>query len=347
MKLVNPSYSFASAYLKGEEARCVTSDHVEGMLQRTSTIRETLETIRSTDLGEHLWEQPVNRIDELDGALWDYFRFCRNRLDAFRLPRDMAFLMDLYLRKFDLMNVKIALRKVTGKEQPSPVPMGDIYDLGYLDELMLAENIRDINEVLVKADLIDYIDVLDGIKDLDRRSLIDGETRLDNRYFNHLLHAVSGMIDGGILATAVTTIIDSTNLSLLFRSAFRKTSDASSEFFLLGGQVLPEATLRELLAVKPLEIIARLEGTDYEMVAQELVKLYDKSGAIDAVDRVVEKHKYRFLQDLLSPRALSPCNLLWYFLVKELEIRNVRLLLKTVNDGIEPSETRDYLVMVS
>jgi vacuolar-type H+-ATPase subunit C/Vma6 len=346
LKLVSPSYSFASAYLKGEEARCVTSDHVEGMLQRTSTVREAIETIRSTDIGDHLWEQPVNRIDELDEALWDYLRFCRNRLAAFRLPRDMALLMDLYLRKYDLLNVKIALRKVTGKELPPPVPMGDIYELGYLDELMMAETVRDINEVLVKADFIDYGDVLEGIRDLDRRSLIDGEAGIDNRYFNHLLHAVSDMIDGAILATALITIIDSTNLSLLFRSSFRKT-DTSSEFFLLGGQAFPEATLRELLTVKPLEITAHLEGTDYELAAQELVKLYDKTGMIDAVDRVVEKHKYKVLQDLLSPRVLSPCNLLWYFLLKELEIRNVRLLLKTVNDGVEPSETRDYLVMLS
>ncbi|OPL13038.1 MAG: hypothetical protein AVO39_11195 [delta proteobacterium MLS_D] len=347
MKLINTAYSFACAYLKGEEARCLTSDHVEGLSQRASTIRDSLEVIRNTDLGEYLADMSINTIGELDERLWDYLRLCGERLEKFRLPRDLSRLLELYLRKFDLMNVKVALRKVVGREQLPAVPIGVVYELGYSDELMLAETIRDITEVLIKADLIDYIDILEGIKDIDRRSLIEGETRLDNRYFSQLRQAVAGMTDGGALTMALTVMIDSTNLGLIFRTAIAESGEFSGDFFLEGGYVFSETVLREMASMKPLEIIARLEGTDYELAAQDIVKLYEKSGMIDSVDRIVEKQKFRLLRDLLSPRALSPCNLLWYLYLKELEIRNLRLLLKTGFDGLATAEIRDYLVTVS
>lgn len=346
MKSTNAAYSFACAYLKGEEARTVSSEQVEGLLQRTSSIRESLEIIKDTDLGEYLWDRPINKVSDIDLVLWEYLHECGERLKRFRLPRDMELLLKLYLQKYDVLNVKIALRKVISKETPQPAPIGDIYDMGNLDELMIAETIRDISEVLVKSDLVDYIDVLDSIKDVDRRSLIEGETRLDGRYYNKMQKSMSGMIDGGIMNIAVTTVIDLTNMAVLFRKALEKQPEFFGDFFLDGGQVFDEATLRELSAMKHQEIVSRLEETDYDLLAQDIVKLFDKTGTADAVDRVMDRYKYRLLQDLLSPRVLSPCNLYWYFMVKELEIRNLRLTLKASFDGLEPSETREYLVAI-
>ena len=155
MKLISAAYSFASAYLKGEEARTLATEHIEGLTQRTSSIRDSLEIIKDTDLGEYLWDQPINKVSEIDIYLWDYLRTCGERLKRFRLPRDMALLLHLYLRKFDVLNMKIALRKVVSKESLPAAPIGAIYELGYLDELMLAETIRDVSEALIKSDLID------------------------------------------------------------------------------------------------------------------------------------------------------------------------------------------------
>jgi vacuolar-type H+-ATPase subunit C/Vma6 len=39
------------------------------------------------------------------------------------------------------------------------------------------------------------------------------------------------------------------------------------------------------------------------------------------------------LRDILSPRILSPATMLWYLLIKELEIRNLRLIFKMLTDG--------------
>jgi len=137
------------------------------------------------------------------------------------------------------------------------------------------------------------------------------------------------------------------NIQVIFRAALGEKSSAIGEFVLEGGHMLPGHTIKELLSLKISEITGRLEHTEYYFVAQEVSKIYEKEGAVTVVDRVVEKYKFRFLSDLLSPRALSPCNLLWYLFLKELEIRNIRLIFKTLSDGMPSSEIRDYLVTVS
>ena len=51
------------------------------------------------------------------------------------------------------------------------------------------------------------------------------------------------------------------------------------------------------------------------------------------------------LKDILSPRVLSPLVLVWYLILKEIEIRNLRLVLKTILDGVAVQEIKNYLVL--
>jgi len=42
---------------------------------------------------------------------------------------------------------------------------------------------------------------------------------------------------------------------------------------------------------------------------------------------------------------LSPCNLFWFLLSREQEIRNLRLVLKTIADGTPAEDVRDFLAV--
>jgi vacuolar-type H+-ATPase subunit C/Vma6 len=88
-----------------------------------------------------------------------------------------------------------------------------------------------------------------------------------------------------------------------------------------------------------------LEDTQYQNIANEVSANYDRSRSITAVDEIIDKHKFRMLQQMLSPRVLSPLVMAWYLILKEVEIRNLRLVLKTIVDGVPVQEIRNYLVM--
>ena len=80
------------------------------------------------------------------------------------------------------------------------------------------------------------------------------------------------------------------------------------------------------------------------MMAQDISKEYEKNGKITAVDTITEKHKFRMLRDILSPRILSTSNMAWYLLIKEWEIRNLRLIFKMLADGIPPAEIKELVI---
>ncbi|GAI83404.1 unnamed protein product [marine sediment metagenome] len=47
----------------------------------------------------------------------------------------------------------------------------------------------------------------------------------------------------------------------------------------------------------------------------------------------------------MSPRVLSPLVMAWYLILKEFEMRNLRLILKSLADGIPIEEIKEYLVL--
>jgi vacuolar-type H+-ATPase subunit C/Vma6 len=65
------------------------------------------------------------------------------------------------------------------------------------------------------------------------------------------------------------------------------------------------------------------------------------------VEEIIEKSRFRLIKEILSPRVLSPLMIAWYLILKEVEIRNLRLTLKAMFDNVAVEEMRNYLVLPS
>ena len=349
MNLISTRYAFTSAYLKGEEARGMTAGHIEGAVQRSRTMQEVLEVIKDTDIGEYLLEFAPSgwtTFDEMDHSIGKYFGDCLDRLARFKLPADMVTLLEAYIRKFDILNMKTALRGIlVGKAYPL-TPVGELSTQDYLEAVTSASTPEELSVVFVKVNMSDFAVIVKDIKEKDSRSTLEGEFKLDHLYFHSMLDAVKHMNDGSIISKAWGIIIDLANLHAVFRSVLG-TKGLSGERIFEGGHMLTGDTVRELQSLKIGEIAGKLEHTEYYHIAQDIAKNYEKEGNVTVIDKIIEKHRIRLLGDLLSPRALSPCNLLWYLIVKELEIRNARMIFKTLMDGVPLSEIKDYLVTAS
>jgi vacuolar-type H+-ATPase subunit C/Vma6 len=350
VNLISTRYAFTSAYLKGEEARGMMSGHIEAVVQRGRAFQDVVDIIKETDLGEYLIEYAPSgwtTFEEMDRFLGSYLDNCLDRLRRFKLPGDMVAMMDAYTPKFDILNMKIALRGVLMDESSYPLmPVGELAKQDYLEAMTNAATAEELSDFLVKINMGDYAVIVNGVKEKDYRSTVEAEFNLDHLYVRTMRDTLTHMSDGNILTKAWGIMIDLANLDTVFRSVLG-TKGLSGEMIFDGGHMLTGDVVRELYSLKIGEIAARLEHTEYETIAQDIAKTYEKEGNVTAVDRVMEKHKTRLLGDLLSPRALSPCNLLWYLEVKELEIRNARLIFKALMDGVPLSEIRDYLVTAS
>lgn len=345
MHLISPGYAFTSAYLKGKESRSIAAHHLDGMLQKTA-LQDALEVIRDTELGDHVIMKAPKTFKEVDCCLWRSLGDYVERLRLLLPPSDILVLIDQYMRKFDVLNIKIALRSVLMEKRASMAPLGLLDRSGSLEELSKAKNVDEVAQVLVKCDLGEYAFRLKSVQEKNERSRVQGEADLDRLYYQSLIRAMKAMDEGRSLTRALGVMIDFGNLQAIFCSAIEER-EFLAEGVIEGGYGFSVEAVKELRSRSLSEIVNHLEHTEYGVCAQEIYKHCEMGEVITVVDRIIEKHKFRMLKELLSTRILSNTDIVWHLVLKEMEIRNVRLVLKAVTDNIPAPEIQEYLVIGS
>jgi V/A-type H+-transporting ATPase subunit C len=337
-----------SAYLKGEEAKIMTSSQVSSM-SKASSIQDVLEIIRDTDIGNYLEGVLIKTFDELDEYLWRYLDDCLRRLELFKpLPADIVKILKTYIVKYDVLNIKAAWQGISTGRKAIMIPVGVMHNQGLLDELSRAGDVDGMVKLLVRGRLEGYASVLEEYKmDEGVKSRLRAEARLDGEYYKNLLNVTKDTIDGAILSRSFATIVDMTNLRIILRAIIGGIALEAVEYTISGGYMISEAVAKDLISLKLTDIPDRLENTQYHNVVEEVITNYDRSKSITAVEEIMEKHKFRLSQEILSPRVLSPLVIVWYLILKEVEIRNLRLILKAMFDNIPVEEIRNYLVLAS
>ncbi len=338
-------YAFISAYLKGEESKVVTSDHIEKML-KASSIQEALEVIRDTDVGSYFEELTIKNFDALDEHLWKYFVQRVNYVESFKfLPQDVLKVSRAYIVKYDILNIKASLQSISTGKKSHMIPVGVICDNGLLDELSAIQNLDGIIELLCYCKMGGYIPAIEGYEPTGGiKSKLLAEARLDGEYYKSMLKMARGIKDGSVLSKAIGLLIDLTNLQITSRAIIAGIGTDAFECTIPGGYMITEKDIQDLLSFKLTDMPHRLENPQYKHVAEEILISYDKTSNITAVEETIDKYKFRLLKEILSPRILSPLVMAWYLVLKEFEIRNLRLILKTIADGIPTEEIKEYLV---
>jgi vacuolar-type H+-ATPase subunit C/Vma6 len=160
-----------------------------------------------------------------------------------------------------------------------------------------------------------------------------------------MLNMARKIKDGFVLAQAFGLIIDLANLQITMRAIIEGIGPDAAEFIIAGGYRITDKAIKELLPLKITDILAKLGDAQYQDIANEVFTNYEKTKSITAVDETIDKHKFRMLKEMLSPRVLSPLVMAWYLILKEVEIRNLRLVLKAIIDGVPVQEIKNYLVL--
>ena len=344
-------YAFMSAYLKGAESKVLTQEHIDRLSRLSNVpdvmanVREVLEIIKDTDAGKYLEEALVKTFDDSDRYLWHYFSECLESLGRLKLvPAEVRRVLAAYTMKYDVINIKATLQAIAAGKKAKTVPVGVIHNQGLLDELARAEGVSDVIGVLRECRLGDYADILMEYSAEDKKSQFLTEARLDGAYYDNLLKVSRDIPDGALLAKAFSLIIDMTNLSLVSRALVEEIGSLASEVVIKGGYMISDRVARELLEHKLADLPSTLGIIQYREIAEEIVAGYGRTKSITVVEETVDRHRFRLLRDMLSPRVMTPLVLAWYLIVKELEVRNLRLILKTTFDGIPVEEIKEYLV---
>jgi vacuolar-type H+-ATPase subunit C/Vma6 len=346
--LSDPRYSFISAYLKGEEAKLVTNEHL-GKLVKSPEIDDIMIAIESTDIGDFLSEFTFTSFDEIDGTLTRYLGHCITRIQSFRfIPDDVVTVLKAYTRRYDVLNIKAALQQLTTGSRFRIIPIGTIHDNALLDNLLMVENTEGIIEILDTCGLTEYSTIIKEFKaDESKKSRTDIESQLDAAYYRNLFATVRKIQDGFMLTKALGTIVDITNLHVITRAILSGAGTEALGNVISEGYLLPAGTAKELLPLKLNDLPGKIDYTSYRDIIDNVVTNYGKNQSLMTVTETIDKYRLELLRGTLSSRIMSPLMVLWYMVLKETEIRNLRLIFKAVFDEIPIEDIKEYLVYAS
>jgi vacuolar-type H+-ATPase subunit C/Vma6 len=344
--VLDPRNAYMSAYLKAEEPKMVSGTHIDRM-SRVTNVADALGIIRETDIGSYLEGVSVRAFDDIDKALWDYFAGRIAHVEAFRyMPADMRKVSRAFVVKFDVANVKSTLQGIVTGEKTPLIPLGVIHDDGFSADLQASETVQDVADVLTRSRLADYAP---AVKNYDpaggTKAKIGVESALESEYYHGLLKTSRLVRDGSVLAKAYGMVIDLANLGIVSRAVVEGIGPAAADFLISDGYIIEEKMLRDVLPYKLPDIPRRIDLPQYRDLANEIANAYDKSKSVTVIDEVIERYKFAALRALLSPRALSPLVMAWYLVLKDTEVRNLRLVLKAVFDGVAVDEVKRYLLL--
>lgn len=341
-------YAFMSAYIKGEESKIITVDYLDNLL-RASSVQDALGIIRETDVGNYLEALPIETFVTMDQNLWHYFGDSLERLKWYKpVPIGILSILDAYIEKYDVLNIKAALQSIVTSRSTNMMPLGLLHDNGKLEELSQAENIDTVISILNKTELNDYAIVLDENRtDETIDEIVLSQGRLDVVYYRKLLAAVKKISDSALLTKAFGMMIDMVNLGIIIRAIVSGIGEEVNESIIDGGYIITGDVARDLVSLPYTDMLDRLEDTPYRELIEELRNSFTANNSVVDTEQIIDKHKFRLIKEILAPNVLSPVMMAWYLVLKEIEIRDLRIILKAMFDNVPLEEIRSYLVLSS
>ena len=341
-------YAFITAYLKGQEAKLITSEHFN-RLSKVTSIQDAILEIRDTSVGAYLEGLNINSFNALDVSLWKYFGESLGYLQWLKLiPKDVSSLLKTYTVKYDIANIKATIQSIATDKKVTMIPVGEINEHGLLDELAAAGDIENIAKILNECKLRDYTKVIEAYQTgEDKEAWLALDTGLDSLFYANLKKTVRKIGDASTLTKAIGMMIDITNLQTIMRAIIEETTTRALGYLIKGGAHISSETAGELLSVKINELPTRLAGTLYAEALQDVVTEYEKSKNISVITEIMGTQGFKLLRDMLSIKLLSTVTALWYVILKESEVRSLRLTLKAVFDKIPLEEIKKFVVFAA
>jgi V/A-type H+-transporting ATPase subunit C len=260
-------------------------------------------------------------------------------------------LIGYYLNEWDVWNIKAIIRGIhygatRDDIMEELIPAGQ-YELQYWRELAAIDNLEALLDAVKNT--IYFEPLQNSWEEYQTTNMLtDMETNLDKAYFEYLLSTIyPSRKPERLFLEFVRIRIDTINLKTLFRFKFvGGTKTDMSRFFLDGGLYFNMTKLNEFSEAKNIEdLIDKLKPTVvYKVIGKELEQLKDKRSLITLINQL---DKYFLLATkrfaYTSPISILP--VLDYFVRKELEVKNIRAIVRGKSSELSQEIIQDMLVL--
>lgn len=232
-------------------------------------------------------------------------------------------------------NLKVLLKNhLAGLELEHLLVQMGVFDLDELRHLVKTEQSEALPELLVQA----VQDTCQEYREYGRLESVD--VLLDRRYFKHLVAVARELADPAIL-NMVQAWVDLYNLNCIFRLRDKKLSRAFLMSVLSNeGQLKHTELIALAQANRYDDLLALLNETDY---ASALTGMIDQEGDLNlSLELARDRVSHVYLDDARF-EAFGFLPLLAYNYYKEMEVKNLRLILTGKMNDFDQSMLRERM----
>jgi V/A-type H+-transporting ATPase subunit C len=245
-------------------------------------------------------------------------------------------ILSLFLYKFDAHNIKVYL-----KEEFQGLPPSGIYvDAGTIPASRLVQKMRerDYHE-MPKALASAAASAIEKYNSSQDPQEIDIEM---DRGLYALMTDQSKTVDNRFLTGYVRTLIDLNNIKTFFRIKNLSNAWSLMERVIYENGTLSVSLYRSAIN-EPLDAaVSRFKGTSYQQYAEESVDHWQKTGAMTAFEKGGDEMMMEYIR-ASRYKAFGVEPLVAYLLVRENEIKTLRMILVGKVNQMEPEIIRERL----
>ena len=262
---------------------------------------------------------------------------------------ELNILIDKYLKRKDIEDIKTILRgKYTKADREiitNSLQAAGTLTLDYLKKLIELENIQ---EILKNIKIFDFSNFKDSLREFEEKNiLVSIENTLDNLYYNEILEFTKSLpVQGALFKYFLLQEIEIKNLITLIRLKRENLGkEEIKKYMFFSNNREMDRNLNKLLETNIDNIIKIMGKKDYTKILEQGFKeLKEKNSLIS-----LEIGLYKYLLDksilLQHQHPLSIDVILGYMFAKEIEVRNLKILIKGKQLGLDENFIEKQLVV--
>ncbi len=263
-------------------------------------------------------------------------------------PKELSLLIKQYAKRKDVEDIKTILRGKFTKSDENTI-VRSITGAGTLNYEFLLSLIKkeSVEDILKDNKLVDFSYFDEALKDMkEKNSLVAIENILDRNYYEQLIKFSKILPrEGGLFRSFISKEVEILNILTLLRLKRAGFSRGELAKFIIQSHELGGSRIKSLANLESMDEIAKsLEGTEYEDAVANGIEEFRKSGSLIMLETRLYKHLLKHSILLLHQHPLSVNVILGYMFAKDIEVRNLKIIIKGKQLGLEEQFIESQLV---
>ena len=258
-------------------------------------------------------------------------------------------LVEEYLKRRDIEDIKSIIRgKFTNSDEKTiaaSITGAGTFDKQFLLSFLKKESVEDILQSLKFSNLPEFKTALKDFK--EKKDLAGIENALDKNYYTNLIRFSRTLPkQGDLFRQFLRKEVDILNILTLIRlkkNNFKK--EAIKNFIILYDNKLKDLWMNNLANANDIDQLAQLmKKTEYKNIIAKGMEEFKKTGSLITLETELYKHLLKQSILFMHQHLLSIDVILGYMFAKDIEVRNLKIIIKGKQLGLSEQFIESQLI---